>query len=78
MFSVKEKLPDFWNLSKKIASDLRDGKFSYWKPLIQKISPLLEQSFIEKIDKVIPGWEKMRPYMMDKPQYTYYLYSPHA
>jgi hypothetical protein len=59
MFSVKEKLPDFWNLSKNIASDLRAEKFSNWEPLIQKISPLLEQSFIEKIDKVIPGWRKI-------------------
>jgi hypothetical protein len=59
MFSVKEKLPDFWNLSKKIASDLRDERFSNWDPLIQKISPLLEQSLIEKMDKVIPGWKKI-------------------
>ena len=59
MFSVKEKLPDFWNLSKKIASDLRDERFSNWDSLIQKISPLLEQSLIEKMDNVIPGWKKI-------------------
>jgi hypothetical protein len=59
MFSVKEKLPDFWNLSKKITSDLRAEKFSDWKSLIQKTSPLLEQGFVEKTDKAIPGWKKI-------------------
>jgi hypothetical protein len=59
MFSVKEKLPDFWELSKKTASNLRDEKFSDWDLLIQKISLLLEQSFVEKMDKVIPGWRKI-------------------
>lgn len=59
MFTVEEKLPDFWKLSKKIASNLRAEKFSDWEPLIQQISPLLEQSFIESMDKIIPGWRKI-------------------
>ncbi len=59
MISVKEKLPDFWNLSKKIASDLRAEKFSAWDSLIQQISPLREQSFIEKMDSVLHGWRKI-------------------
>jgi hypothetical protein len=59
MISVKEKLPDFWNLSKRIASDLRAEKFTDWERLIQTTNPLLEQNFIDKIDKVIPGWRKI-------------------
>ena len=59
MFTVEEKLPNFWNLSKEIASDLRAEKFSDWEPLIQRISPLLEQGFIESMDKIIPGWKKI-------------------
>jgi hypothetical protein len=59
MFKVKEKLPDFWNLSQKIAFALQTGKFSDWKPLIQQIKPLLDESFIESMDKVISGWRKI-------------------
>ena len=59
MFTVEDKLPNFWNLSKKIASYLRAEKFSDWEPLLQKISPLLEKSFIESMDKTIPGWRKI-------------------
>lgn len=59
MSRVAEKLPDFWNLSKKTASDLRAGKFSDWEPLIKQIRPLLEQNFIEGMEKVIPGWSKI-------------------
>lgn len=59
MFTVKEKLPDFWNLSQETAFALRAGKFSNWGPLIQQISPLLDESFIEGMDKVIPGWRKI-------------------
>src|ERR1700752_1822130 len=58
-FTVEEKLPDFWSLSKEIASDLKAEKFSDWEPLIQQISPLLEQGFIESMDKIIPGWKKI-------------------
>lgn len=36
MFTVKEKLPDFWDLSQKIAYDLQAERFSDWKPLIQQ------------------------------------------
>ncbi len=59
MFTVREKLPDFWNLSQKIAFALRAGKFSDWKPLIQQIKPLLDESLIENMDKVISGWRKI-------------------
>jgi HD-GYP domain-containing protein (c-di-GMP phosphodiesterase class II) len=59
MFTVKEKLPDFWNLSKKTAFALRAGKFSDWTLLLQQIKPLLDESFIEDIDKVISGWRKI-------------------
>ncbi len=59
MFTVEEKLPDFWDLSKKIASELRAEKFSDQEPLIQQISPLLEPSFIESMDKIIHGWRKI-------------------
>lgn len=59
MFTVEEKLPDFWNFSKKIASGLRTGKISGWTPLSQQIRPLLEQNFIDSIDKVIPGWSNI-------------------
>jgi hypothetical protein len=59
MFTVEEKLPNFWKLSKSIASELRAEKFSDWEILIQQISPLLEQSFIESMDKIIPGWRKI-------------------
>jgi hypothetical protein len=59
MFTVREKLPDFWNLSQKTAYALRAGKFSDWTPLLQQIKPLLDESFIEDIDKVIPGWRKI-------------------
>jgi hypothetical protein len=59
MFTVKEKLPDFWNLSQKTAFALRAGKFSDWKPLMQQIKPLLDESFIENMDKAIPGWRKI-------------------
>ena len=58
MFTVEEKLPNFWDLAKKIASDLRAEKFSDREPLIQQMSPLLEQSFTESMDKIIPGWRK--------------------
>ena len=59
MFTVEEKLPDFWNFSNRIASDLRTQKISDLELLNQQISPLLEQSFIENIEKVIPGWRKI-------------------
>lgn len=59
MFTVREKLPDFWNLSQKTAYALRAGKFSDWAPLLQQIKPLLDESLIEDIDKVIPGWRKI-------------------
>lgn len=59
MATVKEKLPDFWNLSQKTAFALRAGKFPDWKPLIQQIKPLLDESFIESMDKVISGWRKI-------------------
>lgn len=59
MFTVREKLPNFWNLSQKTAFALRAGRFSNWDSLIQKINPLLDESFIEDMDKVIPGWRKI-------------------
>ena len=59
MFTIEEKLPNFWDLAKKIASDLRAEKFSDREPLIQQMRPLLEQSFIESMDKIIPGWRKI-------------------
>ena len=59
MLTVKEKLPDFWNLSQKTAYALRAGKFSNWEPLLQQINPLLDESFIEGMDKVISGWRKI-------------------
>ena len=59
MFTVREKIPDFWYLSQKTAFDLRTGKFSNWKPLLQQIKPLLDESFIENMDKVISGWRKI-------------------
>lgn len=59
MFTVREKLPDFWNLSQKTAFALRVEKFSDWTPLLQQIKPLLDESFIEGVDKVIPGWRKI-------------------
>jgi hypothetical protein len=59
MFTVREKLPDFWNLSQKTAFALRAGKFSDWVPLLQQIKPLLNESFIEGMDKVISGWRKI-------------------
>ena len=59
MFAVREKLPDFWNLSQKTAFALRAGKFSDWDSLIQKINPLLDEGFIEDMDKVISGWRKI-------------------
>lgn len=57
MFIVQEKLPDFWNLSKRIAFDLQAGRFSNRDSLIQQIRPLLEQNFVESMDKVITGWK---------------------
>jgi len=59
MFPVEEILPDFWSLSKKTAADLRTGRFSNWEPLIQQIKPLLEQEFIESMEKIIPGWRNI-------------------
>lgn len=59
MFTVRERLPDFWDLSQKTAFDLRAGKFSDWEPLIQQIKPLLDEGFIENMEKVIPGWRKI-------------------
>ena len=59
MLTVKEKLSDFWNLSQKTAYALRAGKFSNWEPLIQQINLLLDEGFIEDMDKVIPGWRKI-------------------
>jgi hypothetical protein len=59
MFTVEEKLPNFWKLAQRIASDLRAEKFSGWESLLQQIRPLLEESFIESMDNVIPGWRKI-------------------
>ena len=59
MFTDEEKIPIFWDLSKKIAADLRAEKFSDRERLIQQMSPLLEQSFTESMDKIIPGWRKI-------------------
>ncbi len=59
MFTVKDKLPDLWDLSKKTASALRAGKFYNWEALIQQIHPLLDDNFIESMNKVIPGWRKI-------------------
>ena len=59
MFTVKDKLPDFWDLSKNTASALRAGKFSDWKPLLQQIRSSLDETFIESMDKAIPRWRKI-------------------
>jgi hypothetical protein len=59
MYSVKEKLSGFWDLSNKIASDLRADRFSDWEALLQQLSPLLEQNFVEYMDEIIPGWKKI-------------------
>jgi len=59
MVTVEEKLPDFWDLAKKTSYGLRADKFSDWDRLIQQMHPLLEQSFIEDMDKTIPGWRKI-------------------
>jgi hypothetical protein len=59
MFSVADKIPDFWTLSKKIASDLQAEKFSDWDPLIEQMSRLFNQDFIDEMDKTIPGWRKI-------------------
>jgi len=59
IFTVKNRLPDFWDLSQKTASALRAGKFSDWEPLLQQIRPLLDESFIEGMDMVVPGWRKI-------------------
>lgn len=56
MLNVKEKLPDFWIFAKRIAIDLQNGKFSTKDSLLQQIRPLLYQDFVEKMNKVIPGW----------------------
>ena len=59
MLTVKEKLPAFWNLSQQIATALQVGKFSDRESLNQQIRPLLDESFIESMDKIIPGWRKI-------------------
>ena len=59
MFTVEEKISVFWDLAKKIASGLRAEEFSDRESLIQQMSPLLEQSFIESMDIIIPGWRKI-------------------
>ncbi|MBN8658545.1 MAG: HD domain-containing protein [Anaerolineae bacterium] len=59
MLTVKEKLPAFWELSQQTASALLAGKFSDRESLNQQIRPLLDESFIESMDKVIPGWRKI-------------------
>jgi hypothetical protein len=59
MFTVEEKLPDFCHVAQRIAFDLRAEKFSGWESLLQQIRPLLEESFIESMDNVIPGWRKI-------------------
>ena len=59
LITVENKLPDFWQLSRETASDLQSGKFSDWEPLIKRISPLLEQDFIESMETIIPGWRKI-------------------
>jgi hypothetical protein len=59
MLTVKERLPAFWDLSQQTASALRVGKFFDWKSLTQQIRPLLDESFIESMEKVILGWKKI-------------------
>lgn len=54
---VKEKLPDFWNLSTKVASDLRTGKIANNDKLLEQIRLLLDPDFVKKIDNVISGWK---------------------
>ena len=56
MFTVKEILPDFWDLAQRTAVSLRTGKITNWERLIKYISPLLEQNFIDGMDNVISGW----------------------
>lgn len=59
MLTVEEKLPDFWKLAKTTASGLRVEKFPNLDTLLQHIRPLLEESFTESVDNVIPGWRKI-------------------
>jgi len=59
MFTVEEKIPIYWDLAKKTASDLRAEKFSDRESLIHQMGPLLEQSFTECMDEIIPGWRKI-------------------
>ena len=56
MFTVQAKLPAFWNLSKKIAADLRNERISDRESLTQQIRPILNHDFVRTIDEVIPGW----------------------
>lgn len=57
MLNVKEKLPEFWEFAKRISIDLANGRFPTKDSLLQQIQPLLYQDFVEKTNKVIPGWK---------------------
>jgi len=59
MFTVAEKLPEFWEISHKIAVDLRIGRITNWDLLNQHIKPILVPSFVDRMDKVIPGWKNI-------------------
>lgn len=59
MRTVREKLPEFRELTQQLAIDLREKRFSAWKPLHKRISPLLEEEFVSRMDTVIPGWRAL-------------------
>jgi hypothetical protein len=59
MVTVEEKLPDFWKLSTTMASDLQTNNIANREQLGQHIQPLLEPSFIESMDNLIPGWKNI-------------------
>ena len=59
METIEEKLPEFWALARKVASDLRAERYASRDALIRSLSPLLVPELIERMDQTVPGWKKI-------------------
>ncbi|MBN1668591.1 MAG: HD domain-containing protein [Anaerolineales bacterium] len=59
MLTVREKLPEFWDLATTIASDLQSQIIVARETLRERIKPLLEPDWVESMDQVIPGWRQI-------------------
>jgi hypothetical protein len=52
-------LPDLWAVTYELKAELDSGRCEDWESLYKRLDFLIEQEWIEAVETVIPGWEKI-------------------